>query len=215
MQRGKKLYLTLASVAAVILLTAAVYSSVTPDKNVSILKKHQFIGHAFGAIDGHVYTNSLEAFKTNYEKGRRVFEVDFSITSDGFVVCFHDGKEEMYGLEKYIWDTSRLEFKKSKILGQYTPLDIFDLVRIMREHTDIYIVTDVKRSVSAMSYALTMLVLETHRIDDEITNRIIPQVYDEGTYYETMKVYPFPEIIYTLYRTRSSDAKVIDFLKLN
>jgi hypothetical protein len=73
MKKGKKLYLTLASVAAVILLTAAVYSSVTPDKNASILKKHPFIGHAFGAIDNYRKKGAFGFYTDNYfDKAARV-----------------------------------------------------------------------------------------------------------------------------------------------
>jgi hypothetical protein len=37
-----------------------------------------FVAHAFGAIDGHTYTNSLEAFRRNYGRGFRVFESTWS-----------------------------------------------------------------------------------------------------------------------------------------
>ena len=43
------------------------------------------ICHAMGGIDGNDYSNSLEAFKHNYAKGHRYFEVDFQYTSDGKV----------------------------------------------------------------------------------------------------------------------------------
>lgn len=48
-------------------------------------KKH-FIAHAFGSLDDKLrYTNVLEAFLQNYEKGHRVFEVDLCCTSDGIL----------------------------------------------------------------------------------------------------------------------------------
>ena len=52
------------------------------------------IGHSFGEIEGHIYTGTLEAFQNNYQKGLRVFEVDFDITSDDKVVFGRPEKEE-------------------------------------------------------------------------------------------------------------------------
>jgi hypothetical protein len=42
-----------------------------------------FVAHAFGAVDGHTYTNSLEAFQRNYARGFRVFEVDHVLLATG------------------------------------------------------------------------------------------------------------------------------------
>lgn len=44
------------------------------------------IAHAMGGIDGEAYTNSMEAFKENYARGHRLFEVDLHFTSDGKLV---------------------------------------------------------------------------------------------------------------------------------
>ncbi len=49
-----------------------------------------YIAHALGGIDGHAYTNSLDALLLNYKNGHRVFEADISITSDGAAVLAHD-----------------------------------------------------------------------------------------------------------------------------
>ena len=48
------------------------------------------IAHAGGMIDGHDYTNSLEAILANYSKGQRVFEIDFARTIDNQLVCTHN-----------------------------------------------------------------------------------------------------------------------------
>jgi phosphoglycerol transferase MdoB-like AlkP superfamily enzyme/glycerophosphoryl diester phosphodiesterase len=178
-------------------------------KRLSVFSKQQYIGHAFGEIGGEIYTNSLEAFKKNYRLGRRIFEVDLSVTADNEVVCFHNGKEKMYGLEKPIGQTTLVEFKKSSISNKYTPLDLNDLIRLMRKHRDMYIVTDTKGS---FSYILSKLVEESKRIDPDITKRIIPQIYNEKNYFEAMDIYPFTDIIFTLYRTRASDEQIIGFI---
>jgi hypothetical protein len=56
-----------------------------------ILENNNIISHAMGEIDGHYYTNSLEAFQYSYyNKGSRVFEVDFELTLEGILVARHD-----------------------------------------------------------------------------------------------------------------------------
>ena len=60
------------------------------------LGENHLIAHALGGIGGKPYSNSLEAFIENYNKGIRIFEVDLSITSDGYVVCRHDWNTSLY-----------------------------------------------------------------------------------------------------------------------
>ena len=44
----------------------------------------RFIAHAGGSIDGHRYTNSLEALNENYQKGFRLFELYIIKTKDNY-----------------------------------------------------------------------------------------------------------------------------------
>jgi glycerophosphoryl diester phosphodiesterase/arylsulfatase A-like enzyme len=181
----------------------------------TIFRKHSLIGHAFGEIDGHTHTNTREAFLNNYKRGRRIFEVDLNVTSDGKVVCFHKGSEETYGLTKKVSNMTHEEFKNVKILGRYTPMDIHDLIGIMHDYDDIYIVTDTKGWFDLTYFAISSLVHESRKIDPGIAKRIIPQVYDKLTYDITMSIYPFPEVIYTLEKTIGNDAEIISLLKKN
>lgn len=48
------------------------------------------IAHACGLYNGLVYTNSLEAFKKNYNEGYRRFEIDLLLTKKGNVMAFHN-----------------------------------------------------------------------------------------------------------------------------
>jgi glycerophosphoryl diester phosphodiesterase len=50
------------------------------EKRPSILAERPVVLHGFGYIDGHMVTNSTEAFP--YDRGFRVFEVDLQMTSD-------------------------------------------------------------------------------------------------------------------------------------
>lgn len=45
--------------------------------------KPLMIAHAGGGINGLSYSNSIEALDLNYDKGFRIFELDFSWTSEG------------------------------------------------------------------------------------------------------------------------------------
>ncbi|MCK4824891.1 sulfatase-like hydrolase/transferase, partial [bacterium] len=51
------------------------------------------VAHAGGGIRGKTYTNSLDALDQNIENGFLYFELDFSFTKDGRLVCIHDWKK--------------------------------------------------------------------------------------------------------------------------
>ncbi len=101
---------------------------------------HRYIAHAMGAVDGLTMTNSREAFLANYNKGRRVFEVDFSITSDLEVVGFKNSPD--FGLDKPMEEMSHREFMDFRYKGKYTPLDVTDVLDLLEAYPDISIVTD-------------------------------------------------------------------------
>ena len=54
-----------------------------PQALTSGYNPYGFVAHAFGAIDGRGYTNSLEAFQRNYGRGFRVFESTWSAWPTG------------------------------------------------------------------------------------------------------------------------------------
>ena len=94
------------------------------------------IVHAGGLLDGVPYTNSLEALNANYAAGRRVFEVDFELTSDGVLVLAHDW--DAYGG----WAPSHNAFLAA---GPHTHLDFAGFVVWIAEVCgDCRIVTDPK-----------------------------------------------------------------------
>jgi glycerophosphoryl diester phosphodiesterase len=116
----------------------------------------------------------------------------------------------LYGIKNRISDTSLAEFRKSKIYGKYTPLDLHDLIRIMDLHPDIRIIIDTKGDLTYMFSKFKNAVI---KVNPDIMNRIVPQMYFENDYYRLMKIYPFREIIYTLYLSDASDLEVADFIK--
>lgn len=51
---------------------------------------YNVIAHAGGGIDGHIYTDSLEAINNSYDNGARLFDIDLRFTSDLEIVLRHD-----------------------------------------------------------------------------------------------------------------------------
>jgi hypothetical protein len=64
--------------------------AIRPETLATQYDPYGFVAHAFGSIDGHTYSNSLEAFQRNYGRGFRVFEVDHLVLADGTVLLAHD-----------------------------------------------------------------------------------------------------------------------------
>lgn len=175
-------------------------------RNRAWYEKYPVICHALGRTqEGDTLTNSLEAFQYNYMRGQRVFEADVQITSDGKMVLRHDwvsglGQEEAFGwTEEDSWAVTAEEFLSSPIYGKYTPLSLEDWFAIMREYPDIWFVTDTKYSneVEAQFSLFRDTAIENGY--EDVLSRVIVQIYYKEMYDEVMKVYPFENLIWTLY----------------
>ena len=99
------------------------------------LEEDTLLAHAMGGIDESVYTNSLEAFKTAYENGFRVYEVDLVVTKEGEVICSHEYLDENGEVIEYS------SFMQKKIEDKYTPVDLGKLIDLMEDYPDVYIMT--------------------------------------------------------------------------
>lgn len=168
------------------------------------------IAHAFGGIDGNQYTNSKEALEQAYDKGYRVFEGDFQII-DNHIVMMHDNMDE----QLFQTNTAGMtldEFKKLKIYGKYTVMDLADVIEFLSEHNDAYLMTDSKyKDDAASAYAISSLVLEANKVDPDILDRVIIQIYDQQMLDSVMKIYPFKSVVYTLYATPDTNDQVLNF----
>lgn len=104
---------------------------------------NRFIAHAGGAIEGHKYTNSLDAINLNYNNGFRIFELDIIKTSDDIYVAAHDWKhwEKITGYAGEL-PPNRETFKKQKIYKKYTSMDMTDINKWFKDHPDAILVTD-------------------------------------------------------------------------
>ncbi|MHA0856163.1 phosphatidylinositol-specific phospholipase C/glycerophosphodiester phosphodiesterase family protein [Paenibacillus sp. CMAA1364] len=183
---------------------------------------YTLISHAMGGIYNQPYTNSYEAFIANYEQGNRVFEVDLLLSKDGQVVARHEWSQDMTKTlqqedklpeDRQAVQLTSKEFKESPILGKLTPLDWGDILNLLEDYPDIYIVTDTK--VEDQAKIFNLMVSEARERNPNLLNRIVPQIYNQQMLPMVMSTYDFPVIIYTLYASKDTDEEVIDFVQRN
>lgn len=218
MKRMITLLLLIGIVGGLIFMSGGQSSS-----NRNSFSDYKLISHAMGGIQEQAYTNSYEAFITNYEQGNRIFEVDLLFTEDGHLVARHEWSQYMTKLlqqeeklpeERQAAQLTYQEFKESEILGEYTPLDWDDILDLMEKYPDIYIVTDTKeQDASGLLKEFEVMVKAAEKRNPELLQRIIPQIYEQPMLDTVTSVYNFPSIIYTLYTSKDNDQQVIDFVK--
>lgn len=140
------------------------------EMKIANLNKNEIvvIAHAGGEIDSNIYTNSLEALNSSYERGARVFELDISKTKDGHLVAVHEWDEwaEFTGYQGDLPPTLE-EFKKRLILGKYTALDFNDINVWFSEHKDASLITD-KINDPAL---ITFLFVDKNRLKMELFSK--------------------------------------------
>lgn len=113
----------------------------------------EMIAHAGGEIDGIKYTNSREAFLQSIALGYKFIEIDFKETIEGELFGAHSTRE--FRERTDLLDIGHIpptnaQIRKSKIDGKYTPLFLRDIYEILKNHPDIYLVTDKSRAYEAM-----------------------------------------------------------------
>ena len=177
------------------------FDTMIPHHNEYKWTEEKIIGHSFGTIDGNTYTGCLEAFEAKYREGIRTFEVDFSRTSDGYIVLRHDWEVELQDFGKPGYIATLEEFKNTKILDEYTPLTLDDLLLIMKKYKDIWIVTDSKNQEPMIARTDFEDIVNTARElgCEECLDRIVVQFYNEEMYKAIRDVYDFKGYIFTLY----------------
>jgi phosphoglycerol transferase len=123
-------------------------SKVLPTRSMRTIGKQaidpeRIIAHAGGNIDGHAYTNTLEALNSSYDRGFRLFELDIIQTSDGEFVAAHDWNywQQLTGYSADIPPT-RMQFLATPVLNHLTPLDMGRINDWFQQHPDAILVTD-------------------------------------------------------------------------
>ena len=164
------------------------------------------VAHAGGGINGKTYTNSLEALNQNVKNGFSYFELDFSFTKDGRLVCIHDwGKsfKKTFGF----WPKERPTLATFESLvksrSEYQQCTLETLAHWMKHNTSAFIITDIKED------NLQGLKVISEYIPGFET-RIIPQIYDPHNYNEVKKI-GYKQVIWTLYRYNGSSDDVLEW----
>lgn len=103
------------------------------------------IAHAGGIIDGHAYTNSVEAMEESMNNGYKYVEIDLLISSDGYPVAAHDWEmfNEATGFPEYGDEVLNYdEFVSRKLYGKYTPMTYREIIYFFDTYPDWILVTD-------------------------------------------------------------------------
>ncbi len=162
------------------------------------------VAHAGGGVNKKRYTNSMEALDFSANRGFKLIELDFSWTKDGHIVCLHD------------WDTTPKwmigyrggvklnlaefnDYVKSK--KGLTPCDLFKLNDWLKQHPDVYIITDVKgNNIKALKLMIEII--------DNAKRRVIPQ-FTQPKHYQPIRDLGFDKLIWTLYSYNESNDELI------
>lgn len=188
----------------VFILTILVYTNQPKKYNGDIKWKKDFlIAHAAGGINDDVYTNSKEAFETNYKKGFRTMEIDFARTKDGQIVCWHEWDNPILANFSSTNIPTKEDFLNAKAYGKYTTMSLEDLFDLMKKYEDVYIVTDTKdKDPLIVEYEFGEIVRIAQKMDSMgLLNRFIVQLYTFDMYDVVESQHHFPNYILTLYQT--------------
>ncbi len=190
-------------------------SPFTREKLDQQYEPYGYVAHALGAVNGMHYTNSLEAFQTSYDAGLRIFEVDLVMLADGNVLAAHDGLEKNYGLNKRFWELKAGEIP-NKYKKKWTVLFERDLLRLVAEHPDVYIILDMKgRSLEEQLSIVQRLVDVAREHCPEAMDRLIPHVSGQQELNGMRNIYPFKDYMVCLYRSRMPDRDAVNFVMRN
>ncbi len=161
-----------------------------------------YVAHAMGDMEDKTYTNSLDAFLTNYALGCRIFECDLSRTADGGIVLWHNWAKNQINAETPLGYVPTLaEFRQMKIDDKYTPLTYRDLIALMKEYPDARFLIDSKLSTPE---AATQMYSQMRSIAEEedalgALDRTIVYVYSKSIYRAIDDVYHFDQYVYAFY----------------
>ena len=174
-------------------------------------ENYKTIAHALGGIGDKTYLNSKESFLAGYQMGCRLFEVDLVKTSDNVWVCRHSWYQSLgqwEGEERKVLSSE--EFLNTPIYGKNTPMTFEDLLKLLDEYPDAFVMIDSKQ-YSVRNYQRT---LEDYAQYREISikagiehtlKQIIPEIYNSAMYPGTALLYKFPAYIYSLWQEYTTE----------
>lgn len=174
-------------------------------------KNYKTIAHALGGIGDKTYLNSKESFLAGYQMGCRLFEVDLVKTSDNVWVCRHSWYQSLgqwEGDEKKVLSSE--EFLSRPIYGKYTPITFEDLLVLLSDYPDTFVMLDSKQysvrnyQKTVEDYADYIELAEAAGVPD-VMGQIIPEIYNQAMFAGTALLYDFPGYIYSLWQEYSTE----------
>jgi len=197
----------LKQIVTVLFATMFFCTPIKAEQNKKWYEENRLVAHALGAIEDKKETNSKEAFIHSWENGYKVMEADFSFTSDDILVVRHDfDQDSYYNLEQKVNGSTEMNssrFSNEKINFRYTPITATQLLTLLAEYEDVYLITDTKYTdTQRIQKEFTAIVNAAKAMGKEdILNRIVVQIYNTEMLDTVKQIYPFTNWIYTLYQT--------------
>ena len=192
-------------------------SALRPETLAGADDPYGFVGHAFGSVDGLLYTNSLEAFQRNHARGFRVFECDQVLLADGTVLVAHDGLEANYGLAKPFREATWAELAGHRHHGRYTILRSQDVLGLLADHPDIFLILDPKYARPDIYRTYVRQAAAMGRMD--LLERLLPHVADQAELDALRVWYPLRNYVLALYhpqaQNRLDDPAAVLFVRRN
>ncbi len=162
------------------------------------------IAHAGGGYADQNYTNSIQALQHNYDLGFRFFEMDFSWTADGQLVCLHDWKKTFKKIfkKKIKAPITAAEFEHlAHTHPEYTACTLDTLAAWVLKHPDAKIITDIKdNNLEGIKLILTKY--------PQLQLQLIPQFYQPEEY-PVLKSMGFKHLIWILYQYQGSKKSIL------
>lgn len=168
------------------------------------IAESKYIVHAGGFVSDDSgeffsYTNSREPLMKSAADGNRIFEIDFRISSDGFLVCTHEWNQAYRNGVPLQGAVTKDEFLLSKIYGKFSPMDLSDIAYFARIHPDCYFITDIKDDNRKACLIIA-------RECPDILDRFIIQIYHMSEL-DIIRRLGFRNVILTLYRAAPSERR--------
>jgi hypothetical protein len=170
----------------------------TSDYEWSENKDFLAIGHGLGPqMYGGIDT--LKTLEKGWERGFRLFEVDLSVTSDNYLICYHGGEE------REIDNTSYADYLNIMRKEKHPPCHFSDIVRYARQHPETRFILDVKNRFYD-AYAMVR-----HEIGDRSLGKsFIPQVYNFEQLPAIRQNNFFAGEIFTSYRSALTNRQIFN-----
>lgn len=170
--------------------------------------REDFIAQSFGEMNGITGSNSLEAFRYNYELGQRLFGVDLTFSSDSILYAAYRNKAEGAVELPIFFETAQRE-------SDLTLLRFEDICGLLQTYSDIYIYANLLDYENLSSfYTLCQYMLEcAGQAGSEIMQRLIIPVRDECAYRLLMELCPFACMMYVPDDSELSEDGILAFIR--